>query len=78
MHLLDMVRGKRILVQPWRTLTGLTTQGWSINLLEDGEDPMAPVDRPPCKVVIQMFGGENLTMPPNPFASAGISATWGY
>lgn len=49
--------------------------GTVYNLLEEGEDPMAPVDRPPRKVVIQMFGGENLTMPPNPFASAGISAT---
>ncbi|CAN6566840.1 unnamed protein product [Malus baccata var. baccata] len=35
-----------------------------------------PVDRPSMKTVVQMLeGGENLTMPPNPFASAGPTQT---
>ncbi|KAL6226359.1 hypothetical protein ACLB2K_000321 [Fragaria x ananassa] len=35
-----------------------------------------PVDRPSMKGVVQMLeGGENLTMPPNPFASQGPAGT---
>ncbi|XP_068329457.1 rust resistance kinase Lr10-like [Pyrus communis] len=35
-----------------------------------------PVDRPSMKTVVQMLeGGENLTMPPNPFVSAGPTQT---
>ena len=35
-----------------------------------------PIDRPSIKIVIQMLeGDENLTMPPNPFASTGTTST---
>ena len=35
-----------------------------------------PIDRPSMKIVVQMLeGDDNLTMPPNPFASIGTTST---
>ena len=62
-----------------------------IRIVEDGDTKIAkkltivglwciqwyPIDRPSMKVVIQMLegGGNNLTMPPNPFASIDATRT---